>query len=217
MKDISGIKFGRHTAIKPMGKNKWGNYLWLCRCECGNEHVVASAKLIQGKSRSCGCLSKDVHIKQLEKHGITTGGKPRTLIIWSGMKARCNYPNSISYKSYGARGISVCDEWLSFENFHNWAISNGYKDALTLDRIDNNGNYEPSNCRWTDATTNKKNQRHARYITINGITKNVSDWCKYYGISKSTAYKYLNQNEESFIKYCKGQTYFVNKFLATAN
>ena len=129
MRDLTGQKFGRLTAIKPVGSNKYGNKLWQCECECGKLHVAASGKLVQGKVRSCGCLAYEIRVKQLEKHGITTGGKkPRTLTIWAGMKARCYYTKSTSYKNYGARGITVCEEWLNFENFHNWVMSNGYSD-----------------------------------------------------------------------------------------
>lgn len=194
-KDLTGKRFGRQIAIKQVGINKYGNYLWLCKCDCGKEHIVPSGKLVQGKSTSCGCYALEVKTKSLEKHGITTGGKPRTFIIWNGMKARCNNPKSTSYKSYGGRGIKICDEWMAFENFHNWAIINGYSDGLTIDRIDNNGNYEPCNCRWISATENKKNQRKTRYITIEGETKSISEWCKSLHLSKSTFYKNLNNGE----------------------
>ena len=213
MKDLTGQRFGRQVAIKPVGINKYRNYLWLCKCDCGNEHIVASGKLVQGKSRSCGCLANDMHIKQLEKHGITTGGKPRTFNIWNGMKARCLNPKSISFKNYGGRGILICDEWLLFENFHNWAMASGYDDELTIDRINNDGNYEPSNCRWENAKINISKQRKTRYIEVYGITKNVTQWCKLFKVSRATAYKYLNESEDIFIEFCKGQQYFINKFL----
>ena len=213
MKDLMGQRFGRQVVIKRAGINKFRNILWLCHCDCGKEHIVPSEKLIQGKSKSCGCLAHDIHVKQFETHGITTGGKPRTFIIWNGMKARCLNPKSTTYPAYGGRGILVCKEWLTFENFHNWAMANGYADNLTIDRIDNNGNYEPDNCRWLDAITNRKMQRSAKYITICGITKNISDWCKELNISKTIAYKYLHSSNEAFIQFCKGQQYLINKFL----
>ena len=213
IKNLTGIRFGRQVAIKSAGKNDYGNILWLCECDCGNRHIVPSGKLVQGKSKSCGCIRKENGIKMLEKHGITTGGKPRTLIIWSGMKARCLNPKSVSYSTYGGRGIGICDEWLSFENFHNWAIASGYKETLTIDRINPNGNYEPLNCRWIGATENKKMQRSARYISIHGEAKNVSDWCKETHISKATAYKHINISEEDFANFIEGQQYFTNKFL----
>lgn len=213
MKDLTGQRFGRHVAVKISGKNKWGNILWLCKCDCGKEHVVPSGKLVQKKSRSCGCLARDMRIRQLEKHGITTGGKPRTFVILNGMKARCFNPKSVSYKSYGKKGVSVCDDWLEFKNFHNWAIANGYQDGYEIDRIDSLGNYEPINCRWIPMSENRRRQRTMRFIEIHGEKRNVSEWCRIFKISKSTAYKYLNVSEDEFIKFAKGQIYFVNKFL----
>ena len=215
MKDLTGIRFGKQVAIKPNGKNPYGNILWLCKCDCGNEHVVPSGKLVQGKSRSCGCFRRENSKKLLQKHGITSGGKPRTFTIWADMKSRCLNSKSISYKNYGSRGIRVCDEWLSYENFHNWAITNGYSDELQLDRIDNDGNYEPSNCRWVTREINMRNTRKNHYICVYGETKTISEWINLLGLSKSVAYKHLKESEESFIKYAtdKGQLYFVNKFL----
>lgn len=219
MKDLTNQRFGRQVAIEPCGKNKYGNILWLCKCDCGNEHIVASGKLVQGKSRSCGCLARDIHISQLQTHGITTNGKPRTFIIWNGMKARCLNPKSYSYKSYGGRGISICEEWLTFENFHNWAINNGYEDNLEIDRIDNNGNYCPENCRWVTKKFNRTHQRKARYLKIFGLELNISQWCMEVKMSKSTAYKLLSESEKRFIEEVerrivtgKGQIYFINKY-----
>ena len=220
-RDLSGQRFGRLVAIRPCGKNKFGNFCWLCKCDCGKEHIVASGKLVSGSTKSCGCYAKDVHIKQLEKHGITTGGKPRTFTIWNDMKARCLNPNSISYKRYGGRGISICEKWLTFKNFHEWAMNSGYADGLEIDRIDNNGDYCPENCRWVSSTFNKKHQRNTRYIKIQNVTMNVSEWCRAVKMPKCTAYKFLHESEESFKKEVekrilesRGQNYFVNKFLA---
>lgn len=220
MKDLANQRFGRQVAVKPCGKNKYGNVLWLCKCDCGNEHIVASGKLVQGKSKSCGCYSREIRIQQLQKHGITTGGKPRTFIIWNGMKARCLNPNATSYKSYGARGITVCEEWLTFENFHKWAMSNGYDDGLELDRIDNDKNYCPENCRWVMKSFNAMHQRKNRNIEISGVSMSISAWCREVKMSRSTAYKFLSKGEDSFKKEIedrilssKGQQYFVNLFL----
>lgn len=204
MKDLSGQRFGRLVAVKPFGKNKYGNILWLCKCDCGNEHIVSSGKLVQGKSKSCGCYRKENSTKLLEKHGITTGGKPRTFIIWSGMKARCYNLKSTSYKSYGGRGIRICDEWLGkngFKNFHEWAMANGYKEDFEIDRINGNGNYEPSNCQWIPKHENRTKQRNAKYFEVNGKTLNISQWCRELGISRSLAYKNLALGEKSFTNF----------------
>lgn len=101
------------------------------------------------------------------------------------MKARCRNKNSISYKNYGGRGINVCDEWLDFKTFYDWAISNGYDENLEIDRIDNNKNYEPNNCRWVTKTFNRKHKRKASSITINGITDTFTGWCKRVGIGRT--------------------------------
>lgn len=217
MRDLTNQRFGRQVAKEPVGKNKYGNVLWFCECDCGNEHIVPSGKLVQGKSRSCGCLAREMHIKQLEKHGITTGGKPRTFVIWNGMKSRCLNPKSVSYKNYGGRGISICNEWMNFENFHNWALGNGYSDDLQIDRIDNDGNYEPNNCRWITKKENMQNCRYSHFVEIMGIKKIVSEWIRLLEIPKSTAYKYLKISDKAFADYAinkKGQVYFVNKFMS---
>ena len=186
MRDLTNQRFGRQIAIKPCGKNKYGNVLWLCKCDCGNEHIVASGKLIQGKSKSCGCYALEVKTKSLEKHGITTGGKPRTFTIWNGMKARCYNPKSASYKNYGARGIAICDSWLTFENFHNWAINNGYADDLEIDRIDNNSNYCPENCRWVNAKTQCNNKSTCVFIKYKNYIYTIEQWTEIVGLSRST-------------------------------
>ena len=220
MKDLTNQRFGRQIAIKPCGKNRYGNVLWLCKCDCGKEHIVASGKLIQGKSKSCGCYARDLHVKQLERHGITTGGKPRTFNIWNGMKARCLNPKAVSYKNYGGRGITICEEWLVFENFHEWAMNNGYGDDLEIDRINNDGNYCPENCRWVAKSFNRAHQRKTRYIEICGVKLNLSGWCKEVRMSRGTASKLLSESEDDFknevkkrILTGKGQQYFLNKYL----
>lgn len=175
-----------------MGRTNCGNVTWLCKCDCGAEHVVAEGKLVGKTTKSCGCYATELHIKQLTRHGITVGKTPRTLTVWAGMKARCNNPTAVSYKAYGARGIRVCSEWLGedgFKNFHNWAITHGYSDELEIDRIDNDGNYEPSNCRWVSKRENRMRQKQMRWFEVEGITHNISQWCRELKISKATDIK----------------------------
>ena len=103
------------------------------------------------------------------------------------MKERCYDPKSRSYKDYGARGIQICDEWLNDPNsFVKWALENGYEPGLSIDRIDNDGNYKPENCRWVTLAENNQNRRSSRFFTINGETKNMTQWCKIYDINWST-------------------------------
>lgn len=201
--DLTGQKFGRLTVIKPIGKNSWGNVVWLCKCDCGQDHIVCASKLKDGHSRSCGCLAREPH---KIKHGYTIGKKPRTFIIWSGMKARCYDPKATSYKSYGKRGIRVCDEWLGengFKNFHEWAMSHGYSDDCQLDRIDSDKNYSPENCQWLIRHENAIKQRKTRFFVINGEKLSIADWCRKLKIGRATAYKYLHQSEDAFIDFVK--------------
>ena len=120
--------------------------------------------------------------------------------IWRGMKQRCQNPNCHSYKNYGGRGINICDEWLDFENFYEWALSSGYQDELQIDRINNDGNYEPSNCRWVTPKENARNKRNNRYITIDGETRCISEWCEKAEFPLPQAYRIIEElGEEAFV------------------
>lgn len=124
-------------------------------------------------------------------HGL---GKPKTYSHWVNMKTRCLNKNNVKYKDYGGRGIKVCDEWLNFENFHYWAINNGFKSDLTLERINVNGNYEPNNCKWIPMIEQAKNKRNSRLITYNGITDTIQGWTKRLNFKKNTLRARLNNN-----------------------
>lgn len=197
-----GTRFGRLSVVREVGRNKWRDRLVECRCDCGNTVVVALGKLKSGRTRSCGCLRSEASAERLRKHGITAGGKPRTFTIWSGMKARCLNPKSVSYQNYGGRGIGICPEWMEFRTFHEWAMSNGYADGLQLDRIDNDGDYCPENCRWVTRSQNQRNTRRARLITLNGRTQTATEWIRELGVSRSAFYAALR----------KGQRYFIERY-----
>ncbi len=133
-------------------------------------------------------------------------GKPSTYSHWVNMKTRCLNKNNVKYKSYGGRGITICDEWLSFENFHYWAINNGFREDLTLERIDVNGNYEPNNCTWITMEQQAKNKRNVANYTFNGKSMNINEWTKYLGFGKETIRERLKRGwtiEEALSKPLK--------------
>lgn len=160
MRDISGERFGRLTAICRIGQEKHGHGVWICVCDCGKVTTAGLGSLSRGGTKSCGCLNNDVRLSGNNRrtHGMCG---TRVYRIWKGMKKRCYNKNTIDYKKwYGEEGVTVCDEWReSFELFYKWAMENGYRDDLSIDRIDPYGNYEPSNCRWADAKTQANNKR----------------------------------------------------------
>lgn len=162
--DLTGKKFGKLTVIQrsksityPSGGK---SIVYLCRCECGNEVMVLAGNLRQGHTTSCGCVRDEVRRVTHTKHGASSH---RLHNIWTNIKQRCYNPLNADYKNYGERGISVCEEWRNdFRVFYNWAMANGYADDLTIDRVNVNGNYEPTNCRWAT----RLEQRHNRRDTI---------------------------------------------------
>lgn len=158
-KDLTGLKFGRLTVIKLEGQNKYKRLMWLCKCDCGNTHIVSSNLLLMGVTRSCGCLN-DENRKSGNNRRTHGMWGTRLYRIWKCMKNRCLNKNTNDYKKwYGSKGVTVCEEWLNFEPFCKWALAHGYKDDLSIDRINPYGNYEPSNCRWADAKTQANNKR----------------------------------------------------------
>ena len=201
--DITGKRYGKLIAIKRVGSI--GNTsLWLCQCDCGKSHTVRLSNLTSGNTKSCGCLKNE----QL----LTSGSAYEKLYkSWLRMKQRCFDKNTKDYKNYGGRGITVCDEWIhDYENFRNWAYSNGYDDTLSglkcsLDRIDVNGNYEPNNCRWVDVKVQMNNTRSNHYIVLNGEKRTVQQWSEVTGISRSTINRRINSgfNPEEILKPTK--------------
>jgi hypothetical protein len=151
LKDVTGMRVGRLVAIKRIGFNKYNQSVWECKCDCGNYTNVSIGQITSGGTLSCGCLHKETFNRITHNES-----KTRLYRIWCGMRERCYYNKSNVYKWYGAKGISICDEWHKFENFRDWAMANGYKDDLTIDRIDSNKNYEPSNCRWITRSENAR-------------------------------------------------------------
>ena len=184
--DLTGKTFGKLTVIKEIDSLKH-HTVWLCRCQCGKETQVEVSNLRNGNTQSCGCLRGERLGDRRRTHGMgSVERRERLYSIWAGMKYRCFNPKGKSFKDYGGRGISVCKQWLQFENFRDWALKTGYQDDLEIDRINNDGNYEPNNCRWATRSQNQSNRRNNRLITINGETKTLSQWAEDFGLSINT-------------------------------
>lgn len=187
-----GQKFGKLTVIElyekkeyinPKGRRLLKKY-YKCKCECGKETIVYQGKLTSGQTQSCGCLTL--------KHGMY---KSRLYNIWRGMLKRCYSTTSKDYKRYGARGIKIDDAWKeNFINFYNWAINNGYKDNLSIDRIDSNLSYLPSNCRWVNSEKQANNRSSNQLITYNGETHNITEWANKLNIKRHVIYQRLKAN-----------------------
>ena len=160
-KDITGEKRFMATAIRPI-ESRRGTWYWEFECDCGNHFISSGKDFSHGKIKSCGCLNrKKASIRAIERN--TTHGKRNTRLytIWKGMKARCGNPSATGFSNYGGRGIHVCSQWINnFEEFYHWAVSNGYADNLTIDRINNDKGYCPDNCRWVTMKDQQNNRRN---------------------------------------------------------
>lgn len=175
-------KFNRLT-IKEVFKENSLLYA-KCTCDCGNSvDRVLVKSLVTENTKSCGCLNLE---RIIERNTTHNGSKTRLYSIWQDMRRRCNSPNRKDSKNYYAKGIRVFEEWNDFSVFQDWALKNGYNDSLTIDRIDSNKNYEPSNCRWIEKSEQAKNRSSNHYITFNGKTQTLTDWAKELGINRTT-------------------------------
>ena len=181
IKDLTGQRFNRLLVIEP-ARTPSGKFAWKCKCDCGNTIITPGAQMKNGNTKSCGCYKNDVAREKCYKHGLS---KTKLNSILSAMNDRCTNKNNIGYKNYGARGITVCKEWRGengLVNFYKWAIENGYQKGLQIDRIDNDGNYEPSNCRWVTPKENLMNKRTTLFYEYKGETKTLQEWAKQSGV-----------------------------------
>lgn len=188
-RDLTDQKFGRLTVLYRLHNYHKKRSWWLCACDCGNLKETSYDSLMNN-CKSCGCLRKESTSKRFKTHGLSN---TRLFYIWNCMKERCYNRLYPKYKDYGARSVKICDEWLNdFMSFYNWAMNSGYQENLTIDRIDVNGDYEPSNCRWRTNKEQQRNRRNNRYITINDKTHCLSEWCEMLGLNYHTVLQRLN-------------------------
>lgn len=176
-----GSVFGRLTVV---GHTKIrGRQACECVCDCGATHVVASSDLRASRTKSCGCLNAEQRRVSNLTHGDS---KKRLFKIWAQMIERCK-PGLVQSRNYGNRGIRVCREWQNYEGFREWALANGYRDDLTIERMDVNGNYSPSNCTWITRARQACNRRATIRVAFCGVTKCLSEWCREKGCNYHTA------------------------------
>ena len=180
--DISNQRFGKLLVVKKAYYQNKKVY-WQCLCDCGKITYVHTSNLKCKRIRSCGCLKVEELVNRSTKHNQR---HTKLYEVWKTIKQRCLNPKNVSYHNYGGRGITICDDWKNdYFCFYEWSINNGYKEGLSIDRINNNGNYEPNNCRWTTRIVQNNNTRANNYITINNETKTLAEWCRHYNISYS--------------------------------
>jgi len=185
IKDMTGQRFGRLVAIKLFGIRALGgakSAVWECQCDCGTVVNVVGHYLRNGGTRSCGCLRRDLSSQRYSTHGMTGTPEHRT---WASMRARCYSPICNGYKNYGGRGIKVCERWFSFENFY---IDVGPRPSSkhTIDRVDANGDYEPSNVVWSTMSEQNRNRRNNRRLLAFGEERLVVEWLEIYPINRDT-------------------------------
>lgn len=192
IKDLTGKTFGKLLVIDIEYQCNGYTY-YKCKCECGKTKVIRGTNLVSGKTQSCGCLKVESG-KDRRDHGLS---QTPLYYVWSSMKSRCNNINNKRYKNYGARGIKVCHEWNDdFYSFYKWAIENGYKNGVSIDRIDVNDNYAPDNCRWIKLKEQNRNKTNNRIVKYKGKERLLVDLAKQFNISSSYLAYHLEKNED---------------------
>lgn len=205
--DLSGLKFNMLTVVNRVYIN--GKPLWHCICDCGKEIFVRHTRLTHGQ-KSCGCHASKMLVERNTKHSKRHS---KLYAVWRGLRSRCNNSNHPFYCDYGGRGITVCKEWDNtndgFQNFYDWSVKSGYKDDLSIDRIDNNGNYEPNNCRWATIKQQCNNRRSNIVLNYKGVAHTVSEWSEIIQVKSGTIYQRIykgwNTGEILGFEYKKGR------------
>lgn len=198
--DIVGKKYNMLTVLERVGQTEEKRYLFRCKCDCGREKVIEGREIKRGRAKSCGNHHVEKIIEANTTHGLS---KDRLYNIHSSMKERCFNSNNKNFHGYGGRGITICDEWVGengFLNFYNWSLKNGYKENLSIDRIDVNGNYQPSNCRWATNKMQQLNKRNTVMHTYNGASKPLVTWCEELELNYDSVWKRLYKYDYDFEK-----------------
>ena len=183
--DLTGMRFHHWTVLGRADKRPYGGTYWVCQCDCGNISEVDGKTLRNGRSTNCGCSNK------WKKFHGAQGAEPRLKQIWANMMQRCHNSKSPNYPNYGGRGITVCEEWQDFRNFVEWAYASGFRKDIdgrccSLDRVDVNGDYGPSNCRWVPMQVQLNNKRTNVYLTVDGRKMTLAQWAREIGVNNST-------------------------------
>ena len=206
--NLVGKTFGRLSVISradshvsQCGKKSTA---WNCICECGNKAVVTSTRLLRGYTKSCGCYRRDVTTANNIKHGSSD---TKLYYIWKNMKDRCYREKNRFYSNYGGRGIKVCSEWLDFNVFKEWAMKHGYREGLSIDRIDNNKGYFPNNCRWIPKSSQQRNRRSCVYLTYDNKSYTVSEWARLFGLNHRSVLEYVRTHGAE-----KAVNYYLNHY-----
>lgn len=198
--DSKGARYGKLTIIKTYYKQmkKRERKFALCKCDCGNITEVRFDCISNNNTQSCGCMNT------IDREKPNSTRKHKLYRVYYAVKERCYNTKNRAYKHYGGRGITMCDEWLKYENFLSWALTHGYNEGLQLDRIDCNGNYEPSNCRWVDSSTNNYNKRNNILVLYKDGWRTIQYISDKEGISWNTAYYRYIRKLKLPVKYLYG-------------
>jgi len=181
------------TVLHDTGERKHRKVVWHCRCDCGTEVDVISGNLTSGHTTSCGCYNRERTVETHTTHGMSRRREQHPIYLaWARMIQRCENPNDPAYKNYGARGITVCEEWHDAKVFIEWALANNWEKGLSIDRIDNNGNYEPDNCRWATWKEQQRNKRNNHLITFNRKTQTLAEWAEEVGVKRHVLNNRIN-------------------------
>lgn len=179
--DMIGLKFGSLLVTDNAEKQDAKKLSWKCLCDCGKEHVAVGTELRRGKVKSCGCVSREKSKERMTTHGKSTS---KAYSSWRSMMKRCYQESHTGFKDYGGKGITVCDSWHIFENFY--SDMGDPKEGMTIDRINNNGNYSPDNCKWSTKTEQNENRKVTKWLEMNGIKQTQAKWAAQLGMYPSS-------------------------------